>query len=216
MRILVTGGSGVLGRAAIPLLGACGHDVDAPSRAELDPFDPVAVGRAVEGADVVLHLATRIPPPERLDEREAWRENDRLRSEASRLLVDAALASDTRLYVQPTITFVYPLEGAADEETPLGEVPDILLSALAAEQQAARFAAGGRRAVVLRFGLLDGPGTGSDRPNPAFGATLHIDDAGRALVAALEVPGGVYNVCRDRERVSCERFERISGWRAQR
>lgn len=216
MRILVTGGSGVLGRATIPLLRASGHDVDAPARTALDLFDPGAVARAVDGVDGIFHLATRIPPPERLGQREAWRENDRLRSEASRLLVDAALVSETRLVVQPTITFVYPPEGAVDEETPLVQMPDILRSALDAEEQTARFAVDDRRGVVLRFGLLDGPGTGSDRPNPVFGATLHVDDAGRALVAALVLPSGVYNVCRDGERVSNGRFKQISGWRAQR
>jgi hypothetical protein len=37
-----------------------------------------------------------------------WRENDRLRAEASAILVDAALAARVAVYVQPTVTFVYP------------------------------------------------------------------------------------------------------------
>jgi hypothetical protein len=40
-------------------------------------------------------------------------------------------------------------------------------AALVAEEQAARFAAAGRHGVVLRLGLLDGPGTGHDQSNPA-------------------------------------------------
>jgi len=32
-------------------------------------------------------------------------------------------------------------------------------------------------------------------------------------VAALAVPSGIYNVCRDGEHVSNERFKRVSGWR---
>ncbi len=95
----------------------------------------------------------------------------------------------------------------------MGDVAEILRSALAAEQQAARFARAGRRGVVLRLGLLDGPGTGKDHPNPALGATLHAADAGRALLAALDVPSGLYNVCRDAERVSNHRFSGITGWR---
>jgi nucleoside-diphosphate-sugar epimerase len=177
MRILVTGGTGVLGRAAIPLLRAAGHKVEAPGRTELDLFDPTAVGQAVAGADAVLHLATRIPPfgspPE------AWGENDRLRAEASRVLVDAALAGDAEVYVQPTISF--------------RELP----SALAAESETARFAAAGRRGVVLRFGLLDGPHTGNDEPLPVFDSTLHVADAGCALVSALALPSGVYRVDRE-------------------
>jgi nucleoside-diphosphate-sugar epimerase len=216
MRILVTGGTGVLGRAAIPLLRAAGHEVDAPSRSGLDLFDPAAVARAARGSDAILHLATRIPPPDLVDDREAWRENDRLRTEASRLLVDAALAAGTATYVQPTITFVYPAGGPVDEETSIGEVTDVLRSALDAEAETARFAAEGRRGVVLRFGLLDGPGTGNDGPNPMFGATLHTDDAGRALVAALSVDSGVYNVCRDGGHVASERFKAAAGWWAER
>jgi nucleoside-diphosphate-sugar epimerase len=213
---LVTGGSGVLGRATIPLLRAQGHEVDAPAPEQLDLFDPVGVARAIDGSAAIMHLATRIPPRKRAGEREAWRENDRLRAEASRLLVDAALATETEAYVQPSITFLYPAEGLVDEETPLGQVPEHLRSALAAEEETDRFAAAGRRGVVLRLGLLDGPGTGNERPNSRYRSTLHVADAGRALVAALALPSGVYNVCRDGEHVSNERFKRVSGWRPER
>jgi nucleoside-diphosphate-sugar epimerase len=70
--------------------------------------------------------------------------------------------------------------------------------------------------VVLRLGLLDGPGTGNDEPDDRFGATLHVEDAARALVAALGAPSGIYNVVRDGERVSNRRFRDASGWRPRR
>ncbi len=70
--------------------------------------------------------------------------------------------------------------------------------------------------MVLRLGLLDGPGTGKDDPNPALGATLHAEDAGRALLAALDVPSGIYNVCRDGERARNRRFRGAAGWRPRR
>ncbi len=92
-------------------------------------------------------------------------------------------------------------------------MPEHLRSALEAENEAARFAGAGRRGVVLRFGLLDGNGTGNDLPSLRLGATLHVSDAGHALVAALAVPSGIYNVCRDGEHVSNERFKRVSAWR---
>jgi nucleoside-diphosphate-sugar epimerase len=212
VRILVTGGTGVLGRATVPLLRAEGHEVEAPLPTQLDVFDPVAVGRAVDSVGAILHLATHIPPREQASERDAWRVNDRLRAEASRLLVDAALVAATEVYVQPSVTFLYPAEGSVDEQTPLGQVPEHLLSVLAAEQETARFAAAGRRGVVLRLGLLDGPGTGNDQPNLRYGSTLHVGDAARAIVLALALPSGTYNVCRD-GRVSNERFKLASGWR---
>jgi nucleoside-diphosphate-sugar epimerase len=129
------------------------------------------------------------------------------------LLVDAALAADTETYIQPSVAFLYPEGLRADEDTPFADVPDRLRSVLVAEAQAARFAAAGRRGVTLRFGLLDGPGTAYPQPDERYGATLHVDDAGRALAASLRVPSGVYNVCRDGERAANERFKRASGWR---
>jgi nucleoside-diphosphate-sugar epimerase len=212
MRLLVTGGTGVLGCALRPVAEAAGHELTMPAHDELDLFDPAAVGDAVGDVDGVLHLATRIRTLDEVSNPEAWLENDRLRADASAILVDAAIAAGTAVYVQPTVTFVYAPDGAASEDTPIGEVLPILRSALVAEQQTERFARAGGRGVVLRMGLLDGPGTWFDEPNGDFGATLHVADAGRALLAALSLPSGIYNVCRDGGRVSGERFAAAAGW----
>jgi len=207
VRVFVTGGSGVLGRALLPLLAAAGHAVEAPAHGELDLFDADATREAVAPVDAVIHLATRIPPPERMADPAAWRANDRLRAEASRILVDAALAGRAAVYVQPTVTFVYPEDGPVDEETPVRDVAPHLRSALAAEAEAARFAAAGRRGVVLRLGLLAGHGAES-----SFG-TLDPGDAAAALLAALEAPSGTYNAVRDGGRVSNRRLRETTGWR---
>jgi nucleoside-diphosphate-sugar epimerase len=216
MRLLVTGGTGVLGRSLAPLAAAAGHQLVLPTRDELDLFDPAAVAEAMRQADGVVHLASRIRWPEHRGNPEAWRENDRLRAEASRILVDAAIAAGAAVYVQPTVTFVYPPEGPVSETTPIADVAPTLRSALVAEHQAARFTQAGGRGVVLRLGMLDGPGTGNDVPDPEFGATLHVHDAGRALVAALTLPSGIYNVCRDGDRVSNRRFSQAVGWHPDR
>jgi nucleoside-diphosphate-sugar epimerase len=212
VRLLVTGGTGVLGRALRPLAEAAGHELAMPGREELDLFDPAAVAGAVRDVDGVLHLATRIRSLEQVSDPDAWRENDRLRADASKILVDAAITAGAAVYVQPTVTFVYPADGPASEDTPVRKVLPILRSALAAEQQTERFARAGGRGVVLRLGLLDGPGTWYDQPMGDFGATLHVSDAGRALLSALSLPSGIYNVCRNGERVSAERFTRAAGW----
>jgi nucleoside-diphosphate-sugar epimerase len=212
MQLLITGGTGVLGCALRPRAKAAGHELSMPRHEELDLFDPSAVADAVRDVDGVVHLATRIRSLEQISDLDAWRENDRLRAEASRILVDAAIAAGATVYVQPTVTFVYPPDGPASEDTPVREVLPILRSALAAEEQAERFARAGRRGVVLRFGLLDGPGTWFDQPMGDFGATLHVSDAGSAILRALSLPSGTYNVCRDGERVSNELFTGAAGW----
>lgn len=214
VRIFVTGGSGVLGRASLPRFERAGHTVAAPGHGELDLFDPAAVAAAVAEADAVVHLATRIPPLDRFETPGAWDENDRLRTEASRVLVDAALGAGAELYLQAAITFVYPPEGPVDEKTPpSGELARHLRSSLDAEAETARFAGPGRRGVVLRFGLLYGPGTWYEAgPDPGSDAPLHVDDAGAALELALDVPSGVYNVVADGFRVSNARFRKTAGW----
>jgi hypothetical protein len=55
----------------------------------------------------------------------AWDVNDRLRADATRLLVDGALSANTELIVVPTAAFVYP-PGPADESTPLADLPELL------------------------------------------------------------------------------------------
>ncbi|HEY1370319.1 MAG TPA: sugar nucleotide-binding protein, partial [Gaiellaceae bacterium] len=92
LRLLVTGGTGVLGRALRPLAEAAGHELAMPGHEELDLFDPGAVADAARDVDGVVHLATRVRPVEQLADLDAWLENDRLRTDASRILVDAAIA----------------------------------------------------------------------------------------------------------------------------
>ena len=211
MQIFVTGGSGVLGRALIPLLDKTTDKVIAPTHADLDLNDAAPVRRALEGVDAVYHLATRIPSIEARGLPGAWDENDRLRSEASRVLVDAALNAGVATFILPSVTFVYPSEGPVDEETAVAP-PANLGSMMAAEAQCRRFSKAGRQGVVLRLGLLWGPGTGSDGPVERYGATLHVTDAGGALAAALMAHAGVYNVVSDGERVANARFKAATGW----
>jgi nucleoside-diphosphate-sugar epimerase len=150
-------------------------------------------------------------------DREAWRENDRLRAEATPILVDAALAASAEWFLFPGIAFVYPPEGPVDESTPVAEgVSEILRSALEAERHVSRFDGDDRRGVVLRLGVLYGPSVGKEEPAEpwaSYGATLRIEDAGRAIAASTAIPGGTYNVVGDGERVSNERFKATAGWR---
>jgi nucleoside-diphosphate-sugar epimerase len=211
VRVFLTGASGVLGRVLQRQLTKAGHDIIAPHHYELDLYDAAAVMEAMKGAHAVYHLATRIPPPEAAGLPGAWEENDRLRREASRILVDAALTNFVGIYVQPSVTFVYSSDGPVDEDSPLAQ-DGRLASALEAERQAQRFTDAGQCGVILRLGLLWGSTTGLDDPDEKYGATLHISDAGTALLAALDVPAGIYNVVSDGGRVSNARFKAATAW----
>src|SRR3954447_11022094 len=124
--VFVTGATGVLGLATIPRLLAAGYRVRALSRSAgnddaitamgAEPvrgnlFDVASLERAVIGSDAGMHLATRIPPTSQVRQRNSWRENDRIRAEGARNLVDAALTSGVSVFVYPSFAFVYPDSG---------------------------------------------------------------------------------------------------------
>lgn len=225
MRVFFTGATGVIGREAIPALIEQGDEVSAAVRPEsdsswlenlgvstvpVDLFDVEAVATAVKGHDAVAHFATAIPAQSDFAKRKAWEVNDRLRTDATRNLVDAALARDVDVFVQESVSFVYADGGDRwlDEGAQVGTVWGALDSALEAERQTARITEAGGRGVALRMARLYGPGRASAeyleavaaRKVPVVGSGdnfvshLHISDAGRAVADALSAPAGVYNV----------------------
>ena len=182
---------------------------------ELDLFARDAVRRALRGKDVVLNLATHMPPTTvRMLFPGAWRENDRLRREAAALLsAEAAIAGATR-FVQESFAPIYEDAGDRwiDESFPVRPAR-YNRTTLDAERSAERFAAaGGRQGVVLRFASFYGPDSRFDRdliamvrrgrapipgsPDGYLSAVSH-DDAATAVVAALSLPSGIYNVADD-------------------
>lgn len=240
MRMFVAGGTGVLGRRAVPALVAAGHEVTVvartPEKAELvrswnatpvrvDLFDGPALNAAVAGHDVVVNLATHIPPFSRAARAKAWRVNDRLRREGSRNLVDAAIAAGVGRYVQESVGFLYADGGHGwiSEDHPVAP-SSITASALEAEAQAQRFAAAGGTAVVLRFASFYGPDSShtadvlrfarrgwgaTPGPREGYLSSISVDDAAAAVVAAAtEAPGGTYNVVDD-EPLTRQAFDEV-------
>lgn len=121
-------------------------------------FDRPGLEQAIAGHDAVVNLATSIPPVSRTLSRKAWVANNRVRTEGSRTLVDAALPAGARRYIQESITFLYP-DGRAswiDETFPV-EVTPVTASAVDAETNAGLFTAAGGVGIVLRFGAFYGP-----------------------------------------------------------
>ncbi|HXH56766.1 NAD-dependent epimerase/dehydratase family protein [Iamia sp.] len=229
MRVFLTGATGVVGTRALPALVAAGHEVTAVARTDeraalvrrlggqpvtVDLFGASAVAAAVVGHEAVVHLATNIPPMARSARRGAWATNDRLRSEASAHLVDAALTAGAGRYVQEAICFPYLDAGRRwiDEDSPISHDDDLFRAAGAAEAQVRRFAEAGGAGVVLRFAQFYAAGsshtetmnaTARRRLNPFIGdpegyvSMIHADDAGSAVAAALEAPSGPYNIADD-------------------
>jgi len=162
----------------------------------------------------VLHFATKIPPIMRMRWKGAWRENDRLRTLASRHLVDAAINSGAQVFVYESITFIYGEHGDEwiGEDGSLSISWASLKSTLDAEGETKRFTEGGGRGISLRYAafyapyaqstldtirlarrrIFPVPGDGSN-----FVSSIHVDDGATAAVAALQAPAGVYNVTDD-------------------
>jgi nucleoside-diphosphate-sugar epimerase len=228
MNVFVTGATGVLGRRVVPLLVAAGHDVTAIARtpgkadalraagarpADASLFDPDSLRAAIDGHDAVLNLATHIPPLSKAAWPGAWKENDRIRTEGSRNVVEAALTADVGRHVQESISFVYADggDGWIDESSEV-DAGVLMKAALEAERQTDRMIDAGRAGVVLRFAVFYGPDASHTvdyvrmasrgqapvvgRPE-AYVSHVHLDDAASAVVAALDLPSGIYNVAED-------------------
>jgi nucleoside-diphosphate-sugar epimerase len=237
MRVFLAGATGVIGSPLVPRLLKAKHEVTAMTRSVLraaqleavganplvcDVFDGEGVRAAMADAspEVVIHQLTALPT--RLDWGNAalFDENNRVRTEGTRVLVDAALATGARRIIAQSIAFVYAPTGdrVKEEDAPLfTDAPPPIGGTVAAVVEHERRVTGtaGIEGLVLRYGMLYGPGTYHDR----YGSTaadilagrvplvdggaglyswLHVDDAASAAVAALERGApGIYNVVDD-------------------
>jgi nucleoside-diphosphate-sugar epimerase len=242
MKIFVAGATGVLGKRATRLLVGAGHEVTGiartPEKAEVlraagvapvtvGLFDPPALTAAVAGHEVVANLATHIPDVTKAARSKAWEENDRIRTEGARNLVDAALAANADRYIQESIAFFYE-DGASDwryEDTPLN-APAFASTFQSAEAEAGRFTESGGVGVVLRFSMFYGAGASHTQaqlkaasrgispfpgPKDAYQTFIHLDDAASAVVSALAAPAGLYNVCEDEPQTRGALAAAVSG-----
>lgn len=226
MRVFVVGATGALGRRIVPGLLAQGHDVTAVGRsaerlralaslgatpAQCDLFDRTAIHRAMAGHDAVINVATRVPSPTRMLFPGAWRAMNRVRTEGAAIVAEGVVANHVGRLIQESYAPVYP--DCADRwitEATATTPARYNRSVAAAESIALR--AEGTDAVILRFAMLYGPndpfadqvfgaiGKGWSpflgRPGGYLPFVTH-DDAASAVVAALDVPPGVFNIVDD-------------------
>ncbi len=228
MKVVVTGGTGVIGRAAVCALVEAGHDVDVVSRSLRESPDTVALVEAMgarprpgdvldtdslveayAGADAVVNLATQVPVGYAALLPHAWRRHDELLTRGVASVIEAARRAGVRRIVQESVSTVYADQGEdwVTEESPM-EITAVTEPAAVGESRVQEYACESRTGVVLRFGGIvgDDPITrfwlrsaAGGRP-VGFGSPqgwvhlVHTDDLGTAVLAALQVPSGVYNV----------------------
>ena len=188
----------------------------------MDVFDADALRAAVDEAspEVIVHELTALP--DRIDFRkeDTYAATNRVRTEGTRNLIDAARAAGARRFVCQSIAFAYRMDGDAlkTEDDPLLDGrPGAFGSGVSAlrEMEAMVLGSDGLDGLVLRYGFFYGPGTyyaddGTStedvrrRRLPIVGkgsgvfSFIHVDDAADATVAAVERGApGVYNVTDD-------------------
>jgi nucleoside-diphosphate-sugar epimerase len=190
-----------------------------------DVLDRVAIERLLkaERPEIVIHQVSGIP--RELDPGKTqtqFAESALVRTVGSHNLVDAARAAGSRRVVAQSYAHIYaPIGGWVKQETdPLNLGPHVPVGRLRNVQavvalEKAVLETPGIEGVALRYGMLYGPGTSYDRGGsvaelvrqrhyPIVGggtgwtSFLHVDDAARAAVLAIDGPTGAFNICDDR------------------
>jgi len=233
-RIFLAGATGVIGRRLAVLLRDANHHVIGTTRdaskadalraigiepVVVDVFDAPALTRAVADAnpEIVIHQLTDLPrglDPAKMDE--AIRRNARLRAEGTRNLVDAAVAAGARRVIAQSIAWAYaPGPEPHVENDPLDSgaqgVRAISVGGIVALERAVLEAP--LEGIVLRYGQLYGPGTGTDAATGA--SPVHVDAATRAALLAVDRgTRGVYNIAEPNPHVDTTKARKELGWDA--
>jgi nucleoside-diphosphate-sugar epimerase len=236
--IFLAGASGAIGRRLGPLLLGNGWRVFGSTRtrdkaAELkragvepvviDVFDADALRNHLFEIrpEIVIHQLTDLPYAlEASKMTAALARNARLRDVGTHNLVAAALHAGARRLIAQSISFIYG-EGEKPhrESDPLLPVThpvygETVQGVLSLERQVAEAPLEG---LVLRYGMIYGPGTGFD--SPIAPGSVHVDAAAKAAeLAVTRGERGIYNVAESDGAVSSDKaigsFGWDSGWRS--
>lgn len=219
MKVVVTGASGHLGSAVVPLLEKRGHVVRGFSSSSLDlaKDDAVAtLARELEGGAALVHLAAWHPPATA-----ATTAADRRRlidvnvMGTMRALEAARGRASVVVYASTFEVYGTPASSRIDEDHPTRPLTDYGATKLAGEDHLFAFAYEEKiRVVALRMPAIYGPGEDTPRLLPNCLAKvargerpviegdggdlrdqLFVDDAALAVALALEKDAsGIFNV----------------------
>jgi nucleoside-diphosphate-sugar epimerase len=224
MKVFVAGGSGTIGVPLVRALVAAGHEVTALTRRPENREQLARLGASVAVADAldrralvdvvreaqpthVVHQLTALPKngPRRTRDLDA---TNRLRTEGTRYLIEAAVAAGARRLVAGSFALLSPRGAAATN--------DAAAAVHSMERQVIEASARGAiEGIVLRYGLFYGaeaPSTAAMldlvrkrrlpvvRNDSGQLPLIQLDDAVEATVRALSAgrPGGAYDVVDDR------------------
>lgn len=233
-RVFLAGSTGAIGRQLVPLLIADGWQVvgttrfadKAPSLRAMgvepvvvDVFDAVSLRAALIEfkPELVIHQLTDLPHALEANKMtEALVRNARLRDEGTRNLVEASVLAGAKRLIAQSISFIY-----ADGPLPHREVDPFLSETHPVYGETVQGVASLERQVlnapldgiVLRYGLIYGPGTGFDAPIAP--GSVHVASAAKAAQLAItKAQPGIYNVAEDDGTVLTEKVTQILGWDA--
>src|SRR5215831_20598728 len=180
----------------------------------MDLMDAASVRRVMGKPDLVVNLSTHVPASmPAMMFRWAWRENDRVRRTGAANLATAARLAGADCVVQESYAPIYVDHGDEwiDERWTVAPAA-YNRTVLDAEGSVAQFTKFGGRGIVLRFANFYGPDSFATRemiqmvkrgisplvgPPDAYYSSVSHDDAAAAVVEALHLPAGIYNVSDD-------------------
>jgi nucleoside-diphosphate-sugar epimerase len=233
MRIFLAGATGAIGRRLVPLLVGAGHHVvgttRSPSKANalqaagvepvvLDVFDAAMLTRAMSAArpDLLIDQLTDLPPglvPNQMAV--GTKRNARMRSVGTQNLVVATLASGARRLIAQSIAWMYgPGPQPHSEDDPLdvhAQGARSITVAGVATLERLTLSSPPIEGIVLRYGHLYGPNTGSDVAGEV--PSLHVDAAASAALVAIDrARRGVFNIAEPSAYLSIEKARRELGF----
>ncbi len=231
--IFVAGASGAIGKRLCQILVKDGWFVVGTTRSNektsileemgvkpviVDVFDDNTLTDVIKEAqpEIVIHQLTDLPfglNPEKMTE--ALVRNARLREIGTRNLVSAATKAGASRMIAQSIAFVYePSSTPYVEESPLlnFEDPDYGETTRAVASLEQQIIESPFEGLVLRYGLLYGPGTGFDEALPDF-PPVHVDAAAKAASLAIDHGApGIYNITEDTGIVNSKKATDLLKW----